>query len=136
MSQVDLFKGEEITNFICVFNVTQPLNSHFKDNDVNSMNFLSTIGSVFIPIFAFLFIRFVVCKLILKITLLCFRSASCRKLGILVEPNQQNFWQESGILFKEAFYELSIGISLQSVNFIRYSDSFGSRHFGSACDAT
>ena len=131
-----MFKGEEITNFICKFNVTQPLNAHFKDNDINSMNFSLSIGSVLIPLYGLIIFNFISRIMGLTISLKCYKSRSCRRFGMYIEPNKQSFWQESGIVFKEAFYELSIGVSLQSLMYFRFHDSFGYRYFGSPCDAT
>ena len=136
ISQVDMFKGEDITKKLCTFNVSQPLNSHFKDSDIATMNFMRSIGSIIIPLYVFVVVTSMKSKLMFKLALCCFKNRKCRKVAMYLEPMQQNFMVDSGKVFKESFYELSIGVYLHTYMFKEVNDDFGYRYFGSACDAS
>ena len=53
---------------------------------------------------------------------------------MLVEHKQGNFCQESGVVFKESYYELSVGVLLHMRMFMTYTDQWGESYFGSPCD--
>ena len=73
MSQVDLFKGDKLTEKFCSFSVNEPLNSHFKENDMESMNFLLSIGSILIPIYVYMCSMTFISYIIFIISMKCYK---------------------------------------------------------------
>ena len=94
------------------------------------------IGSIIIPILLIMFLINVLAKFVLKTSLYCYKARPCRRVGMFVENHQGNFGSDVGILFKEGYYELSIGTWLHTIMFMKYTSSWGERYFGTACDAT
>ena len=82
IAQFDMFKGEQITEHLYNFNITEPVSDHFNQFKIETMNVLVNLGSVLTPILLLMIAILLFYKIAFWIAKLNFRTENWRLIGI------------------------------------------------------
>ena len=112
IASLDLYKGEEIINFLFTFSDDQDFNRHFALYDVQGSNFLIHTGSIIFPIAFLVIARFCVYKILNKIAVFFYKVKVMRQIGVYIYPQSKGLFKIFLKLFIESSFEFSLSAIL------------------------
>ena len=100
---MDIFYGQEITNYFLNFSNQNILNDHFNNYGIGDRNFLNNTGSLIWPIFVGMILWHIITRLMNLLASQFYSSTKLRWLVIKVFPVDEEFDKNIMTYFIEAY---------------------------------